>query len=60
MPGRVYAALSEASNLSEKQNCVVLLADGVRNYMTKFVDDKWMIDNKFSITEKYQEPLGTF
>ena len=54
----LYAALSEASNLSEKQNCVVLLADGVRNYMTKFVDDKWMIDNKFSITEKISGTLG--
>jgi cystathionine beta-synthase len=47
----LYAAYSEATSLSEDQNCVVLFADGVRNYMTKFVDDKWMIDNKFSITE---------
>jgi len=26
----------------------VILPDGVRNYMTKFVDDKWMADNNFS------------
>lgn len=44
----LYAALSAAERLTEGQNCVVLLADGVRNYMTKFVDDKWMQDNQFS------------
>ena len=42
------AALKVAKNLREDQNCVVLLPDGVRNYMTKFVDDKWMVDNQFS------------
>ncbi len=44
----LYAALKEAKKLKKGQNCVVLLADGVRNYMTKFVDDKWMQDNNFS------------
>ena len=39
-------------------NCVVLFADGVRNYMTKFVDDKWMIDNKFSISQSLTGQLG--
>lgn len=48
----LYATLKEAAALGEGKNCVVLFADGVRNYMTKFVDDKWMIDNKFSITQK--------
>ena len=43
----LYAALKEAKSLSKDQNCVVLLPDGVRNYMTKFVDDKWMKDNRF-------------
>ena len=47
----LYAALKAAPELGEGKNCVVLFADGVRNYMTKFIDDKWMIDNKFSITE---------
>ena len=32
---------------SSGQNCVVVLPDGIRNYMTKFVDDKWMRDNGF-------------
>jgi len=41
------AALSEAKRLGAGQNCVVLLPDGVRNYMTKFVDDNWMRENHF-------------
>ncbi|MDP1573484.1 MAG: pyridoxal-phosphate dependent enzyme [Coxiellaceae bacterium] len=40
--GAAWAALQAAKNLKEDQNCVVLLADGIRNYLTKFVDDKWM------------------
>ncbi len=43
----MYAALQKAPSLRKGQNCVVILADGVRNYMTKFVDDKWMRDNGF-------------
>ena len=27
--------------------CVVLLADSIRNYITKFADDRWMYDNEF-------------
>ncbi|MFW7380386.1 MAG: cystathionine beta-synthase [Oligoflexus sp.] len=42
------AALQEAKNLKAGQNCVLILPDGVRNYMTKFVDDKWMKDNNFA------------
>lgn len=29
-------------NLKEGQRCVVILPDGIRNYMTKFVSDNWM------------------
>ena len=43
----MYAALQAAPRLKEGQNCVVVLPDGIRNYMTKFVDDKWMRDNGF-------------
>jgi cystathionine beta-synthase len=43
----MYAALQAAARLKEGQNCVVVLPDGIRNYMTKFVDDKWMRDNGF-------------
>jgi len=27
---------------------VVLLSDGVRNYMSKFIDDRWMRENEFT------------
>ncbi|XP_065339459.1 cystathionine beta-synthase-like protein [Cloeon dipterum] len=37
------AALKAAKTLKEGQHCVVLLPDGIRNYMTKFVSDSWMI-----------------
>ena len=43
----MYAALQAAPRLKAGQTCVVVLPDGVRNYMTKFVDDKWMRDNGF-------------
>jgi len=29
-------------NLKEGQRCVVIMPDGIRNYMTKFVSDNWM------------------
>ena len=45
----MVGALEAAKDLKEGQNCVVILADGVRNYMTKLVSDKWMKENNFSI-----------
>jgi cystathionine beta-synthase len=50
----MFAALQTAPRLKEGQNCVVVLPDGVRNYMTKFVDDKWMRDNGFFQTPTVQ------
>ncbi|GAB0094418.1 hypothetical protein DMENIID0001_097140 [Sergentomyia squamirostris] len=35
-------ALKAAKNLEAGQKCVVILPDGIRNYMTKFVSDNWM------------------
>ena len=54
----MYAALQKAGSLTRGQNCVVLLADGVRNYMTKFVDDKWMRDNGFFQTRTIDARVG--
>ena len=42
------AALKEAANLNVGQKCVVVLPDGIRNYMSKFVNDEWMKNNSFS------------
>lgn len=54
----LYAALKEAKRLKKGQNCVVLLADGVRNYMSKFIDDKWMRDNRFTGVEPIEGAVG--
>jgi len=45
----VWAALEAASSLEKGQNCLVILADGIRNYLGKFVSDQWMIENGFRI-----------
>jgi cystathionine beta-synthase len=44
----LYGVLKEATRLKKGQNCVVLLPDGVRNYMTKFVEPRWMEENGFN------------
>ncbi|GBG34909.1 Cystathionine beta-synthase [Hondaea fermentalgiana] len=43
----VAAALQAAKDLEPGQRCVVLLPDSTRNYMTKFLDDGWMIENGY-------------
>lgn len=43
----MMAAMHEASKLKAGQNCVVVLPDGIRNYMTKFVDADWREENGF-------------
>jgi len=40
----MYCAVQAARDLGPGQKCVVLLPDGVRNYMTKFLDDQWCAD----------------
>ena len=37
-------AVKAAESLKPGQKCVALLADGVRNYMTKFLDNQWLAD----------------
>ncbi|KAI1301610.1 Cystathionine beta-synthase [Halotydeus destructor] len=43
----VAAAMKVARDLREDQRCVIVLADGVRNYMTKFLSDDWMVERGF-------------
>jgi cystathionine beta-synthase len=43
----MVGALQAAKDLKEGQRCVVILADSVRNYMSKFLNDQWMYDNGF-------------
>ncbi|XP_022051524.1 cystathionine beta-synthase b [Acanthochromis polyacanthus] len=41
------AAVKTAQQLEEGQRCVVILADSVRNYMSKFLSDQWMCEKGF-------------
>ncbi|XP_071511723.1 cystathionine beta-synthase-like [Diadema antillarum] len=45
--GSMWAALEVAKTLKAGQRCVVILADSVRNYMTKFLSDEWMVKKSF-------------
>lgn len=47
----MVAAMKVAKDLKENQTCVVIFPDGVRNYMSKFIDDQWMADRGF-LTKK--------
>lgn len=44
----VWGAIQACKDLklTKGQRCVVILPDSVRNYMTKFLSDDWMIKNK--------------
>jgi cystathionine beta-synthase len=41
------AAVKVAKTMKKGERLVVLFADSVRNYMTKFLNDNWMIENGF-------------
>lgn len=43
----VWAALQAAKTLKAGQRCLVILPDSIRNYLSKFPDDKWMQENGF-------------
>ncbi|KAI1885328.1 hypothetical protein AGOR_G00219010 [Albula goreensis] len=45
------AAVMVAKELKEGQRCVVILPDSIRNYMSKFLSDKWMFQKGF-LTEE--------
>jgi len=44
----MMATLEAARKLKKGQRCVVILPDGIRNYMTKFVDQQWMKQEGFA------------
>jgi cystathionine beta-synthase len=43
----VWAALQVARELPKGSRVVTILPDSIRNYLTKFVDDRWMRENGF-------------
>lgn len=42
----MWGALQAAKRLKKGEKCVVILPDSIRNYLSKFVDDNWMKQNK--------------
>ncbi len=44
----MWAALEIGKKYGPKKRIVTLLPDSVRNYMTKFLDERWMRENGFS------------
>ncbi len=42
-----WAAVKVAKRLKKGERCLVLLPDSIRNYLTKFVDNKWMHEHQF-------------
>ena len=43
----LYAGLKMAKKLKKDQNCVIILPDGIRNYMSKFLNEDWMKSKGF-------------
>lgn len=43
----VWAMLQVAPALTAGQRCLVILPDSIRNYLTKFADDRWMRQHGF-------------
>ena len=43
----VWAGIQAAKQLDKDQNCLIILPDSIRNYLSGFVDDQWMQNNDF-------------
>ena len=43
----VCAAVQAANDMDVKGDCLVILPDSIRNYMSKFIDDSWLSDNSY-------------
>jgi cystathionine beta-synthase len=54
----VWAAKKVAESMGPGKRIVVILPDSVRNYMTKFLDDRWMKENGFTETRWDTNSVG--
>ena len=54
----VWAARKLAKRLGPGKRIVVILPDSVRNYMTKFLDDRWMKENGFTESQWETSSVG--
>ncbi|GMT02444.1 hypothetical protein PENTCL1PPCAC_24618 [Pristionchus entomophagus] len=55
----VHSALQVAKGLSADKRVVVILPDGVRNYLTKFLSDDWMFTRGYHLTTPSQKHANT-
>ncbi len=53
------AAIEIAKDLPEDKRVCVVFVDSVRNYMTKFLNDDWMLENEFISQDEYDEKYFT-
>ncbi|KAF3938310.1 hypothetical protein ABW19_dt0208674 [Dactylella cylindrospora] len=49
-------AMKAAKDLKEGDVVVVVLPDSIRSYLSKFVDDDWMVNNDFLTPEELEKP----
>jgi len=53
------AAIKVAKSLPADQRVIVLLADSIRNYMSKHLNDQWMINNKLMTSPQHEQPSSS-
>jgi len=51
----MYVALQVAKTMKKGQRLVVILPDGIRDYMSKFVQDEWMREKGHDFVEDEQQ-----
>lgn len=45
----MHVAIQVAKTMKKGQTLVVILPDGIRNYMSKFVQDEWMCQRGYRV-----------
>ncbi len=51
----MHHAVEMARSLKPGQKCVALLPDSVRNYMTKFLSDDWLVEREIIESKGLQD-----
>jgi cystathionine beta-synthase len=51
----LLAALKVAKDLPEDKRVLILFVDGIRNYISKFLNDDWMLEHEFITQDEYEE-----
>lgn len=47
--------IAKELNIPENKRMVVIFVDTVRNYLTKFINDDWMLENGYFTQEEYDK-----